>query len=332
MQSRRLVGYSVSMVLMTSILLGIGLIGCIPPETPGSLVPPTADQDPDLTSLTITVDEFERAVHYRIFGDSSNPALFIMHGSLSDSRAYLPLQVLSDRYYVVMWDQRGNGLSERVTAQELDYVDMIEEIRAMKELFSPDAPISIMGHSWSAVFVALYLGRYPDEVDQAILVEPFGLKAEYMESVDGILNLSSSGYLDMSFASNSVGFRNHELLDYRCLEMLRSGVRNFFCDIDNPPEWPVWRPGGYALMVWERNIVYAGSYAYDFTRDLFRFTDEVLLVGTSCSPIGYEFQEEYNVAAFPNARVLRIENSGHRLFTEQFDAAVAGFKEYLDEY
>jgi len=314
------------------ILVLCGLSGCIPPETPGSLVPPTADQDPDLQSITITVDEFGRAVHYRTFGDPSDPALFVMHGSLSDMRAYLPLQVFSDRYHVVMWDQRGNGLSERVTAQELEFVDMVDEIRAMKEVFSPDAPISILGHSWSAVFVAIYLGMYPDEVDQAILVEPFGLKAEYMEHVDGILNLASSGYLDMSYASNSVGIRTHELLDYRCLAMLQSGVRDFFCDVENSPEWPVWRPGGYALMVWERSIIYAGSYAYDFTRDLHRFTEEVLLVGTSCSPIGYTFQEEYNATCFPNARVLRIEKSGHRLFTEQFDDVVAGVKEYLDEY
>ena len=55
-----------------------------------------------------------------------------MHGSLSDMRAYLPLSELQDAYYVIMWDQRGNGLSERVTEEELSYDAMVEEIEAVR--------------------------------------------------------------------------------------------------------------------------------------------------------------------------------------------------------
>ena len=105
------------------------LSGCLlDPTDDGALVPPTVDQNSALSNMAIEVAGHTRLIHYRTFGDSTNPALFIMHGSLSDMRAYLPLQELQDNYFVVMGDQRGNGLAERVTEEEISYQAMVGEI------------------------------------------------------------------------------------------------------------------------------------------------------------------------------------------------------------
>ena len=315
------------------IMLPILFTGCLlEPTDFGTLVPLTVDQNTKLTSLSIHVAGHQRLIHYKTFGDSSNPALFILHGSLSDMRAYLPLNEFQDKYFVVMWDQRGNGLSERVTEGELSYSAMVEEIQAVKNHFSPDRPITIMGHSWSAVFVAMYLGKHPAEVEQAILMEPLGLKAEFMENVDIPLNLTTEGYLDMMYSSKYMTPKDHETLDYQMLAVLRSGVRDYFCDIDNLPPWPVWRVGGYALIVWEKNLLKNNKPDYDFTYGLKLLPQEVLLVGSSCSPIGYEFQQKYHQPLFQHAQVLRIENSGHRIVTEQYEALVEGLREFLNLY
>ncbi len=122
------------------------------------------------------------------------------------------------------------------------------------------------------------------------------------------------------------------MLDYQAQAMLASGVRNFYCDPENQPDWPVWRVGAYALIVWEKSILENGKFSFDYTEGLGVFEDNILLVGTSCSPIGYEFQEEYHQPLFQNAEVLEIENSGHRLITENFPALVEGCKNYLSEY
>ncbi len=219
------------------------LSACMHSGAPGSLVPSTVIEDENLQSVIISVAGKERSIHYRTFGDAANPPLFIIHGSLSDMRAYLPLQIFSDTYYVVMWDMLGNGLSERVPKEELSPEAMVEEIEAVRRLFTPGRKITLFGHSWSAVFTARYLGKYPEHVEQAVMMEPFGLTDEIQQKADVPMNLVSEGYLDMAFASGNMTPKDHESLDYRMLAMLHSGVRDYFCDIDNLPEWPVWRVG-----------------------------------------------------------------------------------------
>lgn len=318
--------------MSASVAVGLLMISCINVTEPDGLVPQTADHDPNLPSIVITVAGKKRVIHTRTFGDSSLPVLLIVHGSLSDMRSYLVLRVFSDRYHVVFWDMRGNGLSERVTEEELSYANMVDEFHAIKEHFSPDSQTSIISHSWSAVFCAMYIQKYPDDIRQAVLMEPIGLKDEFMKNVGQALNLTTSGYLEMSWASDMMTSREHETLDYRMLAMLSSGVRNFSCDPDNLPPWPVWRVGGLALIVWERSALKGTSYSYDWTGNASRFTGEVLFVGSSCSPIGYKFQEKYNKNVFQNARVLRIEDSGHRLVTEQPDTLIAGLRGFLQAY
>lgn len=306
--------------------------GCTDPSEPGYLVPSTVDENPDLPQFSITVAGHTRSVHCRTFGDPADPVFLVLHGSLSDMRAYLPLQVFSDHYYVVIWDLRGNGLSERVSGEELTYEAMVEEIKAMKDHFSPEAPVTILGHSWSAAFVASYIGTHPEDVRQAILLEPPGLKGEFMNQVGQALNLFTAGYMDMMYRKKYLTALEHELLDYDMLAVLTSSVRDFHCDSTDPPPWPVWRVGGYALITWESNALEGTSFSYDFTENLDTFPREVLFVGTSCSPIGYDFQEQYNMTAFAHPRILRLEDCGHRILTEKFDELVTGVQDYLLEY
>jgi len=310
----------------------ISLNSCTSTWEPGALVPATVDENLLLPSIMINVAGYNRLIHYRTFGEATNPPLFIMHGSLSDMRAYLPLQELGEKYYVLMWDQRGNGLSERVSREELAIMHMVEEIEQVRLYFCPDKKISILGHSWSAAFAARYLAEYPGKVNQAILIEPFGLKDEYMESLDGMLNLFSPGYMNMMYTSTYLTPADHETLDFRMLATLKSAVRDYFCDCDDLPDWPVWRVGGYALLSWESDILEKGRYKYDFTDGLQDFQGDVLLVGSECSPIGYDFQKEFHQNLFANAATLNIPDSGHRILTEQYEELSEGLKFFLYEY
>lgn len=319
-------------VIVAGTLALLFLAGCLNSSGPGNLVPATVDENPGLPRVIITVAGHSRGVHCRTFGNPSAPVLFVIHGSLSDMRAYLPLQILSDRYYVVMWDLRGNGLSERVTRNELTFEAMVEEIRCMKEMFSPDDPVTLLGHSWSAAFLALYLGTWPEDVRQAVLMEPPGLCGEFMNQSGQALNLFTTGYMDMMYKKSYLTALNHELLDFDMLAVLKSSVRDFHCDSASPPPWPVWRPGGFALIVWESAVLDGTEFRYDFTDNLEAFPREVLFVGSSCSPIGYDFQEKTNMTVFSKARILRLENCGHRIITEKLDELVSGLRDYLLEY
>jgi pimeloyl-ACP methyl ester carboxylesterase len=308
------------------------LIGCAL-ETGQPLVPPTAAEDGNLPSISISVAGYTRTVHVRTFGNPENPVLLVAPGSLSDIRAYMPFQTFSDAYFVVLWDMRGNGLSERVTKNELEPEIMAQEIHVMKEYFSPEKKVTVIGHSWSANFLAIYCGLYPEDTIQAVLLEPTALHSDFTEGLNSVLNLTSVGYCDMNWFHASLTPDDHEKLDFSMLAMLESGVRDFFVDITEKPDWPVWRVGGFALIVWENSLLNSsGKWEYDHSAGLINYSNTVLLAGSSHSPIGYEFQEQYNAPLFPSAEVLRIEQSGHRIITEQWAALEEGLRNYLIQY
>lgn len=142
-----------------------------------ALVPPTVDQDPSLPQAQLTVAGHTRAVHLRTAGDPESPPLLVLHGSLADHRALLPFQALAEDFYVVMWDQRGNGLSERISAEEYTWASVVEEIDAVREVTGAQGPVSLLGHSFGAMYAALYMSERPGEVSQAVLMEPAGLTA-----------------------------------------------------------------------------------------------------------------------------------------------------------
>lgn len=314
------------------LLLFAAFTSCQVLNEPYALVPATVDQDVSIPSVSITVAGITRKVHVATFGNVASPVLFIIHGSASDMRPYLPLQVLSDKYYVVFWDMRGNGLSERCTKEELSIDNMAEEIHAMKLHYSPNNSVNIISHSWSAFFTARYMSLYPEEVNQSVLIEPNGLKDTFMKDVGQALNLFTAEYMDMMYSYNYLSPKTHEQLDFQALAMLTSGVRNFFCDPNHRPEWPVWRIGAFSLIVWENSILKNGIYSFDFTQGLDKFPHKVLLVGSECSPIGYDFQKKFHQPLFQKADLLYIPNSGHRMLTEQFDTLLSGIKSYLTEY
>lgn len=319
-------------ITLTYLTLVLAFSACLNSSEYNALVPATVDQNSDLPSLTIEVAGRERMVHFRTFGEPEKPVMFVLHGSMSDMRAFLPFEIFSDKYYVVMWDLRGNGLSERCTAEELKIDEMVNEIRAMKTLFSPEWPVTIVAHSWAGLFTARYMARYPAEVKQAVLIEPYMLSGEIADSADVELDLFTGGFIDAVYQADFFSAKDHETLDFRGLGVLNAGVTNFYCDPNNLPEWPVWRVGVYAVICWENEIMNGTTFNYDFTEGLSDYWRKVLIVGGSCSPIGYEFQEKYHQALFRDAEVLRIENAGHRIPTEQFYDLVRGMKNYLKDY
>lgn len=164
------------------ILLIAVFISCQKLDEIGVLVPPTVDQDPNLPSVSVNVAGQQRLIHVRIFGDASNPPLFILHGSYTDTRPYRNIcESLADKYYVVIWDQRGCGLSERITEEEFTLESAVDEINAMKNIYAPNQKVTIIGQSWGGGLATFYTSKYPTNVEQLILIEPMPLTGDDMQ-------------------------------------------------------------------------------------------------------------------------------------------------------
>lgn len=320
-------------VSLTPFLLG----GCLALDTPGLLVPPTVDQDPSLPQVLLRVAGRERAVHLQERGDPDAPLLLMLHGSLGDHRAMLELEALADRYHVIFWDQRGNGLSERISAEEYGWDSIVEEIDAVRDLFDDPGPVTLVGHSFGAMYTSLYLSRRPAEVHQAVLMEPGGLTGEiFGETYADIIEvrLLSPGLNRAFWQSEVLSPAGHEAIDYKSLRLLLDGsATRYHCDPEQPVPMPVWRPGGHVEWLRGQSMKGEGGFldfSFDFAEGVEDFPGEVLLVAGTCSALGPEFQRKHHLPLFANAELVTIERAGHRLWVEQPEAVLAALQEFLN--
>lgn len=307
-------------------------------ETKGVLVPPTVDQDSNLPQVQINVSGVNRKIHVLKYGSISNPVLFLIHGSYTDIRAYQNIcEGLSDKYYVILWDQRGCGLSERITEDEFTFDTAVEEINKMKEVYSPNNQVTIVGHSWGGGLAGLYASKNPEKIRQLILLEPMPLRGSDMDKIWKTLiefDFFNDSWNDFARQAQAITANNHEQLDYRAQMMLKNTMTRYHCNNQNPPEWPIWRIGGFMEFIRNKRLgnPNAGGFKYDFTSGLETYTDSVLIVGGSCSSLGYDMQLKYNKSVFKNSIVKEIPNAGHRMNMEQYSYLINTLKEFLYEY
>ena len=99
--------------------------------------------------------------------------IIVLHGGPGgDYRSLMGLQVLADEYFVVFYDQRGSGLSERVPAEEFSFQVMLKDLDSIVDLYGKGEPVHLVGHSWGGMLASGYLGYAPDKVDKAVMAEP----------------------------------------------------------------------------------------------------------------------------------------------------------------
>lgn len=320
------------------VLIAFLFLGCEKIDQIGMLVPPTVDQDPNLPSVSVHVAGRQRLIHVRTFGKVTNPPLFILHGSFTDTRPYRNIcESLADKYYVVIWDQRGCGLSERVSEDEFTLGSAVEEINVMKNIYAPSKKITIIGQSWGGGLATLYTSQNPEKVDQLLLIEPMPLTGNDMQKLFKTIvqfRYDNGSWNNLARHGQAISPRDHEQIDYRAMMILRSTMTaGYHCDGNNPPPWQVHRVGGFLEYVRNKRLGNPISgFAYDFTSGIENYQDTVLILGGSCSSLGYEMQKQYSQHHFVRAKVVEIRDAGHRMNMEKFDEVMAAIKSFLKEY
>lgn len=300
-------------------------------EKPGALVPPTASQDPALPQLEITAAGHTRALHLQTFGSSENPPVFVLHGGPgSDFRLLRPLRALADSFYVVMWDSRGAGLSERVTKEELSIDSFVEEISQVKAALSPDRKVTLIGHSFGGNAMARYTGRNPGEVERLVLIEPGKL--------DGSIDESHNGGA-VSFVDGQVFFWQNEVLtskdhasaDYKGVEVLPKSSRNWTCDGSIVDPYPFWRFGAYHYHVVQMNTFKLPN-DFNWAEGMENFDGPVTILAGTCGALSEEFQGRTNLLTLPQADFQAVTGAGHlTLFTEFKEETIAAVRSVLNE-
>ena len=118
-----------------------------------------------------------RGVDYQVseWGDSSLPLMVLLHGFNDTGSSFqFFVDALQGGWYVIAPDWRGFGES-RCRALGYWFPDYIADLDVLLNIYSPDAPVRLVGHSMGANVAGLYAGVMPERVAAFVNVEGFGL-------------------------------------------------------------------------------------------------------------------------------------------------------------
>jgi proline iminopeptidase len=314
-------------------ILAIALTGCLDPDEPGNLVPETVVDDPSLPHIEVNGTR----LHAEAFGDPTHPMVMTLHGGPGgDYRSLLPLQALADDgYYVVFWDQRGAGLSERHDADSITLDQYLEDLRQVVEYYSssPTHPVVFIGHSWGAMYAAWFInehGDYGGQVRGAILSEPAGFTnqqvQDYMDRWMNSFSLASEQFNDIAWTDQFMSPVGDEREDYLLGLMTAEGPPAEHHDEDNPA--PFWR---FGATVAQRLPELGEEADFDWTPHLQEFAAPVLFLRGELNEALPLWTQEELAAYFASARIVTIPGTGHQMIWERSEEYLEHARTYFDE-
>ena len=315
----------ISAVLL--MLLSLSFAAMYVATSPQYSVPATVTDDANLPAIEINGVR----LHAEAFGREGAPVVIVVHGGPgNDYRYLLPLQALADRYRVVFYDQRGAGLSQRVPESALTVDDYVAELDGVVEHYSAGRPVLLIGHSWGAMLATAYLGKHPQKVKAAVLVEPgfldSGLAGEFYKKTNGMMPPMSTGLLwhvmRTWFESLHVNGPDAEASrDYLIRQVTEADVEGhpiagYFCG-GKLQKLPSWRFGGTAMLA-TRNIADdEGNFHVDLVSGLDRYNGRVLFLSGSCNKLTGPDHQRKQMRFFRHAEIEVIEGAGHTMFSDK---------------
>jgi pimeloyl-ACP methyl ester carboxylesterase len=109
-------------------------------------------------------------LHYRTYGDESNPPLVLVHGLASTLRIWdFVAPILAGKYWVTAYDQRGHAESARPNSG-YDLPTMLADLSGLMEALQIERPL-LVGHSWGANLALAFAATYPDDCAELVLVD-----------------------------------------------------------------------------------------------------------------------------------------------------------------
>jgi len=299
----------------------------------GLLVPKTVAEDNTLPVFELSD---KTKIHLETFGTNTGEnVIIVLHGGPgNDYRQYLNLTDLQDDYFIVLWDQRGTGLSERVDEQEISLEQYLADLNEIAVHFSPNHPITLIGHSWGGGYATYYTQQFPAKVKKLVLVEPLPLNKNALDNMEFPKIIITSE--EMSRFLGTADFilpDTHATADYM---MIVSGIINDDGDYfssDEKDKVPYYRYGYAAYKAISTDLGLMDNTAdYDFVAGLKEtFKTKVLILGgTHSSRLGYDFQKKYHENLFFDCQTEKIENAGHYMIVFNAPTILPIIRNYLN--
>lgn len=304
-------------------------------------VPKTVENDKTIPHIEIDNVVF----HSETFGNDTNETVIVIHGGPGNDYKYLlPLKELSEKYFVVFYDQRGTGLSPRVDEKEQSLENSLKDLSNIIDYYSPNQKVNIIGHSWGAMLASGYIARNPKRVRKVILAEPGMLTSEkgkeYLQKFKVELNWNLIKAMTViAFESLHIKNANKQArIDYifgkiGIIDIEGNPMRKYFCEESvNNGYIPFWRLSGVASQsIMKKGMDDSGNIQIDLVTGLENYSNKVLFIVGECNKvIGKEFQEGH-MKYFNKAEMVVIKGAGHTMFGEKTKESLRVIKKYFEE-
>ena len=297
------------------LVLGVALLNSCKKELrfdeDGVLVPKTVVENSTLGSISVN----GVLLHSETYGNPNNPMLLVIHGGPGgDYRGLLNYkQLANDSMFVVFYDQRGSGLSERLDKDNFTNVQQyIDELDGVINHYrqNDSQKVILAGHSWGAMLATAYVNQKPMQIDGVILAEPGGFtweQAKLYFSRSRKLELFSEQTNDFVYQDQFISGHDHNTLDYK-LALSLAGVPPTG-DVKAPPYWR------YGAVCNKASIELANNNPdqMNFTTNLHNYSTKVLF---AYSQLNTAYGREHAVllsSTFPNVQLKEINGCGHEI-------------------
>jgi proline iminopeptidase len=279
---------------------------------------PTVDTDPNLPSIELNGHKF----HSETFGDPTDQVLIVLHGGPGgDYFSMRNIKELSNKYFVIMYDQRMSGLSSRKSNIDITVQSFFDDLDSFINHYDNGKQIHIVGHSWGAMMASGYVGMHPEKVSKIVLIEPGILKAELS---DPYLKATrpNIGFIDYLYLSGVWLNKWRVNLDddkYARNDYFKSKLYTYLENKKLKNDFVGWRIGTYVQrqtigrMMREPKLL----ASLDFLKGVENFNGEVLFLSSEYNSVyGAEYQERH-LKYYKNVSEQIVPNSGHHIFIDQ---------------
>ncbi|WP_428262495.1 alpha/beta fold hydrolase [Haliangium sp.] len=292
------------------------------------LVPPTVTEDPSLPALDLNGTRFR----FETAGDPADPVILFLHGgpggNYESFRAYLDLA--DDGYYVVLWDQRGAGLSQRHDCDDVGVDQYLSDIEAMADYLTAenDNPLFLVGHSWGAMYATMYIDAHPDRVRSAVLSEPGGFTrkevddyfSDYLE-----IDVLDEGLNDVLWRQQFLTADDHARADYLLIASSYDAPNRVGLDRDHPE--PEVRLGGVVSTCLPTSVD-----DFDWTTNLDQFPGQVLFLQSELNQVLTSERWQRIAGHYPDFEMVMLSGVGHDLMYQRSDEVKEHIRAHFGRY
>ncbi len=261
--------------------------------------------------------------HYREWGDADAPPLLILHGLTGHAWEFDSVaRSLSDKFYVIVLNQRGHGASSR--AGDYSPAIMAGDIAAFIDALGLGS-VYLAGHSMGAVNGWWFASQHPGKIKRLALLD---IEPDVVTSEDVV-----TGWINALNAYARGRYDNQEeavgqyLSGYSGLhrEELRRFVLNNLKEEENGNRW-MWRFDASGLQKWMINASLAKEELWN---KLKLISCPTLILAASDSPFTSIRTMEQMTHEIPDSKLVVISDTGHDIHIDQREALLKELQHFF---